>query len=521
MSEAENLFTVEVLGFPTDADPDEIAAAVASLFGIPVEEGRRLVRKVPVRVKRNASADTVRTLVKQLKSVGADVLVRNEGTGDERTYRAASTGPVSEPSPHVAPPEETLESDDGAAPDEPAPQVAVLTAQEADARRVSTPGVEGPISSDRASPLELTSPSAREPTSPRASAPSRPGDTGPVSDAGISSNRKASALSLPPPSSPVGTASIPAPPRTSLDYCGSCKGPVEKGDTCSRCGFNNASRIRHCRSCKKPLSLVSKITKEKTLAGLIGVGSLAMAGGFGFLFGPVAGVAGVLLGAAIGFLGDGLTLRYACRACAVAVYTERLLKEEEAKIASGRRRSFAIAVVAGALAIAAFVVPAGASKQLTAASFNATFVVDVPAGYGKFDSDVASVDLPAGGKRMRLQYADKSFLSGPTYVLGNLQLIYPALPAEPDKPSVQAALEQTVSKAWNGTLNGKAEPSGDGFRAQFSGSFRGKAVSGVLFVRQDQHDIVLTAVFAPQGTELGANADRFLMSVRTERAPTK
>src|SRR5262245_24277111 len=152
-------FSVEVLGFPNEADPEALAGSVSTVFGISIEEGRRLVGKAPLRVKRNAPPDVTQKLVRQLRKLGADVLVRNEVTGEERTYRiedlpggrapAASSPdgaapqlravvrPVV-PDPDAPPPDDTLPSEDDEAPFEAAPAVRVLMAS---GESISEPGL--------------------------------------------------------------------------------------------------------------------------------------------------------------------------------------------------------------------------------------------------------------------------------------------------------------------------------------------------------------------------------------------
>ena len=60
MSDPDTTFTVEVLGFTSEADPEALAGSVSEFFGISLEEGRRLVKKRPIRVKRKASAAVAR-----------------------------------------------------------------------------------------------------------------------------------------------------------------------------------------------------------------------------------------------------------------------------------------------------------------------------------------------------------------------------------------------------------------------------------------------------------------------------
>src|SRR5262245_26726311 len=140
-------FSVEVLGFPNGADPEGLAGNLSAVFGISIEEGRRLVVKAPLRVKRNAPPDVTQKLVRQLRKLGADVLVRNELTGEERTYRvgdpsaprnaAASSPDIAAPAagdvvrplvvnPDAPPPAAPRPSEDDPAPAETGPDVQVL-----------------------------------------------------------------------------------------------------------------------------------------------------------------------------------------------------------------------------------------------------------------------------------------------------------------------------------------------------------------------------------------------------------
>ncbi|MEZ4303003.1 MAG: hypothetical protein R3B70_49220, partial [Polyangiaceae bacterium] len=396
---------------------------------------------------------------------------------------------------------------------------------------VTAPSVAGGASPRSSSPSRSgeaprSSSPSRSGEAPRSSSPSRPGETSRRSDAEppVSTPRPAGALSLPPPSAPGVSGSLPPPARSgsALDFCGSCKAPVEKGDTCARCGWNNGEKLRHCRQCKKTLVLRSKVSKSPALLGGIAVASLALAGGSLVLFGALAAVAAVGVGVALGFVADAATLRYACRTCTVAVYTARLVKDEEVRIASGKRRSFTLAAVLGALAIALFVLPAGAARKLTSTSFSGGWSVDVPSTHSRVDSEVQILDLPAGQKRIRVQLADRNFLSAPTYYLANVQYSYPSGPAAPDKAAVKATLEKTISTVFAGSVTGAVESDGESFHAAFTGTFRGKSVAGRIRATQYDHDIVLVAVTAGSDSDLRTAAiDQYLRTVSLVSAPPK
>ena len=369
----------------------------------------------------------------------------------------------------------------------------------------------------------MRAPSSSKPSDPRPAFSSSPGDARP-SDPHPA--RAPVAISVPPPSQQIASvpppsgqlASIPPPSRTSLQFCGACKAPIDKGEICSRCGWSNADKQRHCRQCKKKLVLVSNVSKSPVLVGAIAAGSLAMGAGALVLFGGFPGVAALAFGAGLGFLGDAFTLRFACKTCTIAVVSERLQKEEQARIDAARRRSLAIGIGSAVLAAALLLVPAGSAKALTSSSFGMSWSVEVPSSHSHVDSEVATLQVPAGTKRARVQWAERSFLAGKTYFLMNIQYTYPVGAAEPDKPGLQASMKQIVEVVFNGSLGGALEPAGDSFQAEFSGTFHGKPVSGRLRGTQYEHDFVIVAVTSGAASDLrGSDVDGFLSSVTVQR----
>lgn len=568
MSEPAPSFSVEVTGFPSDSDPDVLAASFAEVFGISIEDGQRLVRKVPVRVKRNASSETTRQLVRQLRRLGADVRVRNEHTHEERTFRSDDEAisqlvplthvEAAEPPPDEAPPEDTLESEDANAPPESPPRVEIVMPSAvpgvvlaAAAERAQEPAdfpvpssiprpprlpgasASGRLRTPLSTPLgEARSTAPSQPGEPRATVPSSPGEARtsassyPGEGRAVASSRPGdkgasrfpAGISLPPPSQPI-VGTIPPPSRTSLQTCASCKSPVEKGDTCSRCGWSNTDKQRHCRTCKKKLVLRSNISKSPALIAAVAAGSIALGAAALLLFGALAGVAGLALGACLGFVGDALTLRFACETCTVGMVSERLQAEEQTRLSAARRRSAAVAIGCGAAAVAFGALPAGSSKTLAATSFGMAWSVQVPSSHGRIDSEVVMLQVPPGVKRARVQWAEKSFLKGKTYFLATLQYTHPEGPAQPDKAGLRATLQQLVEVQFTGTLAGPPVADGESFRADFQGTFHGKPISGRIRGTQYDHDMVLVAVTAPTAAELhDADVDAFLAGVAVERA---
>lgn len=540
MSDPAPRFTIEVLGFPGGSDVDAIAGSLADFFGISHEEGKRLVRKAPVRVKRNAPPDVTQQLVRQLRKLGADVLVRNEETGEERAYgaeRDATRPPASEDaSPlEASPQEDTLESDEPS----PAPpprrgEVVVLVQgdEKADAPPVSAPVSQPPVSVPVPPPPRM--PFSSQPSEPRVRLSSQPGDA-PISQPGEpprSSDRGAprgpvaisvpppsQQLSVPPPSSSQQQLSVPPPSRAPIQFCASCKSPVEKGEICSRCGWSNVEKQRHCRQCKKKLALVSNISKSVVLMAAIGAASIAMAAGALVVFGALVAVAAFLFGIFLGFAGDAATLRYACKSCTIGVVRERLLKEEQVRLSAARRKSVAIAIGCGAAAVAFWALPGGADRTLSASSFTMGWSVRVPSSNSRIGGDVATLQLPSGTRRARVQWAERAFFPGKTFFLATLQYTFPSGSGEPDKAGLQASIKQLVEVVFNGSLKGAPAADGESFQAEFTGAFHGKSLSGRIRGTQYEHDIVIVVVTASDASALrDSDVDAYLTSVAVDKA---
>jgi hypothetical protein len=530
MTDSETTFSVEVLGFPGGSDPDALAESVSKFFGISLDEGRRLVKRAPIRVKRNAPPAVTQQLVRQLRKLGADVLVRNEQTGAEKTYHprepsAPDSGLVEVPyerapvteapaTPQVVPAEPTLDTADDEAPPERAPQVEVVDlgappAEPAPAEPVSD---RRPRDSGRRESL----PGVRR----RDSAPSI--DRESVEPAAISAPAAPSPLiSLPPPSMPGSASpSMPgsaSPSQSKLDFCGSCKAPIEKGDTCARCGWNNAEKWRHCRQCKKKLSIVSAVSRRQASLGLVALGAFAIGGAVGALFGPFAGAAALAASAAAAFVLDALTLRFACKTCTVTVLTERFLKEETARIRSARTRSFAVVVVCAVAAGGLFFGGGGSARALSDASYGIAWTLKVPGSHSRTGAQVAQIAVPTGARKLRVQFAEKPYLGGTTYYLAHLQYTYPSGSTELDKAGLNAAAKQMIEVVFAGQP-GTLEPAGESLDATFTGTFHGKQVAGRLRATQYEHDMILVAVTAAKPEELkDASVDQLLSSVAVQR----
>ena len=569
MTDSETTFTVEVLGFASEADPEALAASVAEFFGISLEEGRRLVKKRPIRVKRKAPAAIAQQLVKQLRRLGADVLVRNEQSGEERAYHAKGSKTAAAPRDPEAPPgepissresipgsqpfapikpdlgpasrqsgpgegaagtEETLESDDGDAPPEPVPSVEVVSGRATPdaapssgdkAARASVPSIPGARISDsgevRATPVSrpegAPSPAASDPGDAAAGEPDA-GDAAPRP-----SGPTTPAPSLPPPSAPM----IGLPPATTgkIDFCGSCNRPVERGEICSRCGWNNADKERHCRQCTKKLSLVSMVTRSVVATTRFAVAVLTIGAGVVVLFGVSAGISALALCAGLVVLADALTLRYTCKTCTVAVYSERLQKEEAKRIGAARRKGLALAGVAAVGAIAFFAGSGASARVMTDSSYGIAWKLEVPGTHSRVAAEVTQIVTPSGSKRARVQFAERPFIGGVTYFLVHYQHTFPAGSTEVDRAGVQEGAKQLVKGYFQGQMSGELQPLGDAFQGSFSGTFHNRPVSGRLRVAQYEHDVVVVVVTSGSEADLrDAAVEHLLGSVSVQRDGT-
>ena len=527
MIDPETSFTVEVLGFDEGADAEAVAASVSSFFGISIEEGRRLVRKAPIRVKRGATPEVAQQLVRQLRKLGASVLVRNEQSGEDRTYHANDARRPSRDPIFHAPPEDTLQSDDGDAPPENAPNVEVI---EPPALAPDEPPAEADALAG-ATPAEEEAPrEAAPPPSPREEAPvsslrdsseslraSHPVST-PRPAAHLSLPPPSASGSLPPPASPI--LSMPPPSAAKLDFCASCKGPVDRGETCPRCGWNNAEKERHCRQCKRKLSVVSAVSRKSAALGVAALGVLAIGAGVLVLLGPAAGAAGLALGACLAFVIDSSTLRYACKSCTIAVISGRLQKEEEGRLRTARTKALAAAALCGVMTAGLLAIASLAQRSLTDSSYGISWTLPVPRMNGRLGTELVTIRIPTGPKRVRMSFAERPYIGGPVYFLTHVQYTHPAAPSAPDPAGLEISIKQIVEVYFAGSLTDPPQPIGEGLQASFTGTFRGGQVSGYLRGIQNDHDMMIVAVVSGSKADVEDSSARdVLTAVVTTRDP--
>lgn len=529
MTDPAPTFSVEVLGFPPGADPEELAKSVSECFGISVEEGRRMVVKAPLRVKKNAAPDVTQKLVRQLRKLGADVLVRNERTGEERTYRVGDTskGTISSgeipmarrevvtpvvANPNAPPPDDTLPSEEDEAPAEAAPVIHVMSAAR---EPISTPlpPMSLPTITEKA---ENAADSNR-----RISRPSDPSE-GPRS--GKPASRQL--ISAPPPSGPASgpgaPVSVPPASAAKLDFCASCSRPVDKGETCAKCGWNNATKERVCRQCKGKLSIVSAVSQRPWLVGLVLVASMGLAAVGFLLFGPLFAAAFLALGAAGALVGDALSLRQICKQCKVALYSARLQKEESQRFTTARSKSIFAALLCAGITAGFAALTSYSGPVLSGSSYGVAWRLPIPRAHNERGDLVSMIKTPAGMKRVRVEYAARPYLGGVTYHLSHVQYTEPSGSTEADRDAVEAALKQIVEVVYSGSVAGAIEAAGEGREVSFTGTFRDKKVFGRLRGIQVEHDLLFVGVTSGDEEDVSAPAARqFLGSLVVERDGAK
>lgn len=94
------MYRIELLGFRT-LDASAASAALAEAFELPAAEARRWVSAAPIKVRSNVDVETATHYTGVLVRIGADVLVRNNKTGDEKIY-PGRVQPQTLPDPDVA-----------------------------------------------------------------------------------------------------------------------------------------------------------------------------------------------------------------------------------------------------------------------------------------------------------------------------------------------------------------------------------------------------------------------------------
>jgi hypothetical protein len=310
------------------------------------------------------------------------------------------------------------------------------------------------------------------------------------------------------------------PPTTTgkIEFCGSCNRHVEKGDLCARCGWNNAEKHRHCRQCKKKLSLVSIATRSVAATALFSAAALAIGAAVGVLFGVVAGISAAVLCGALVIVADALTLRYACKTCTVTVYAERLQKEETVRIGTAKRKGLALAGVAGVVAIGLFAGSGASSHAIADSSYGIAWKLAVPGTHSRIADEVAQITVPSGSKRVRVQFAERPYLGGATYFFARYQNTFPSGSTDLDKAGIQEGSKQLVQVYFAGQLSGVLEAVGDAFQGSFSGTFHNRPIAGKLRATQYDHDVVIVVITSPTEADLkDPSIDHALGSVSVQR----
>ena len=99
--ESPSLYSIELLGFAS-LGRDDATRLLAESFGIHPDEAVSFIERTPTVVRSGVDQTELAEYVNALLDIGADVRVFDEGSGAERTYRAADYIPVTESQPEPA-----------------------------------------------------------------------------------------------------------------------------------------------------------------------------------------------------------------------------------------------------------------------------------------------------------------------------------------------------------------------------------------------------------------------------------
>jgi hypothetical protein len=189
----------------------------------------------------------------------------------------------------------------------------------------------------------------------------------------------------------------------------------------------------------------------------------------------------------------------------VGVVTERLQKEEEGRIRTARGKSLGVAALCGVI-MGAFVAITGLSKQiLSDSSYGIAWTLPVPRLNGRIGAEVTSIKVPTGTKRVRVIYAERPYIGGPTYFLTHVQYTHPAKPVERDRPGLEIAVRQVIEVYFGGSITGNLEEAG---------------VFGHIRGVQHDHDMMILGVLSASRSDVDATSNRDVLNgVTVQRDP--
>lgn len=280
-----------------------------------------------------------------------------------------------------------------------------------------------------------------------------------------------------------------------VDHCASCSRVVAKGESCDFCGWSNQHGKRHCRECKKELSLESSLSTP-LLGGFAVLGIVAGVLGlraFGFL----VGAAGVALAIGLGFVLDAATTRYRCAPCKRVIDATHLTAPEikRRKVARAKFGAFGAFFVVLAVGL---VVPSTERVSMIVDSIGMGWQVSLPRTHSTVAPTMTTLTTDFGSRRMVGRVATNDSRAIRSYQL--LQLDVPSdAAAKLDDAAIDKLLRAAVSTAIPGAEVGAAAVVAGklpGREARFSASADGAKLFGAARGHVFTKNVVVLVVVA-------------------------
>lgn len=514
----EHTFSVEVLTFSSGPEDEILVRSVSDAFGIGFEDALGIVQRAPIRVKRGADGAMTKQLVGQLMTLGADVRIRNEQTGDEKTYKASLSGAASIPPVAISSPMPLTSvfprpaKDSARITGDPGPDsspissllrpgvplvhaVTIKTSPEGTAGenddRISEPGPPSPV---RAADRRASSPGVdRQPSSPGVNRqPSLPGVTRQPSNPG--GDRISEPL-------PISQSKQP-----DIAMCASCSRRTEKGSNCAFCGWSNIDSKRYCRQCKKPIIAASSWTSSQ--AGGILIAALA-AGAVGlWFFGALGGAAAVSLVVGAGIAANGAFTSYRCAPCKLSINEALTLDSREERALRRARSKYYVFGAFFVVLSVGLLVPLTRSTSMLIDSFDVAWRATPPRTHTKIENKLFTVKTDLGSLRLVTRVSDNPRLSIRTYLLGQIALPT-GFATKLDDAGLERVMRQAIEAAVPGSKVGPSEPlrrhDVPGRQGTFEATIDGQAMTGKARVHYFNDEIVLL-LFTATSAEAAADS---------------
>lgn len=516
MSDAQDTFSIELIGFSGAAGPEQVVRGLVEVFGLDEARARACVENIPIRVKANAAPTDARRMASALLAIGADVRIASELSGASKEYYAGAAGPAGQPSD--PPPDSTrlVGMGDPRAPvSAPPPPISV--------RPQPGPTADSPYAAIAAPGAMAAPPAAPAPTSDpspssRRSLTSGPGggatagspygafgsdasELGGLRSTGskplaVGAGADALRTTAPSPGS-LGAAafdalrstsgSVPLPPvgtaigedgQHLANPCPSCRRLIPRAKRCPRCGWNKAAGRRECIKCGAPLAL-TYAPVFGSIVTIIALVFLAAAGGATFWFvGLLATLGFPIAMFATMVAARGATVSWSCTGCEALVEASALKPDEASHAVSMRRNHLIGAAALGVLAIlpALAYVP---RPTIEHQSTNGVFRIGLPRMHRDIVSSSADVSTDYGlavgtmYEAVNRQMQIKLF----RFIEAEIATMVPNSSDRMLESSLAVAVEMLAGQP--GKIEQRGEINGSkGIETTFSGSFEGQPIHG-------------------------------------------